>query len=323
MKFFEEVAADVSSSTSTQIICQVPTNAKDGKINVNGALSPENFDVIVSSAITTIQPMQGAVGKEVIITGSGLKGATVKFNTTSAIPTASEDSRLVVRVPAGATTGKISVTTLNGGTIYSEGSFTIILPPTIISFSPPNGPPGTIVTINGTHLHHNPVIQFFSQVTAAIKSISPTQLLVEVPVQASGNEKITIKTDAVNSPIPSNRIFAVIGKPDINSISPLAGTIKEVIKITGANFENVVSVNFDGVSAKIFPNPAPTATQIFVEIPGGLNATTNRTINVNVNTASDVWELIHLNFWVPPPLRNFHPITTRQDGHFLLRHKPG
>ena len=316
VKFFDGVVATTSSSTPTQIICQVPANAKDGKINVNGAFSPESFKVIVSPTIASIHPMQGAVGKDITITGSGLAGVTLKFNNTNATPTTAGNEKLIVKVPAGATTGKISITSTGGEIIYSDDNFSIIFPPENISFSPRSGAPGTIVTIEGTNLHHNPDVQFFSQVTATIKSISATRLLVEVPKLASGNERITIKTDAVNNFVATNEKFAVVGKPDIKSISPLAGTIKEFIKITGSNFENLVSVNFDGISAEI--SPGATKDQVLVQVPTGLNATTNRTINLNVQTSSDVSAAYPFKLLGTPTITKLSPDNNPAGWAFLI-----
>src|SRR5207237_3665820 len=50
-----------------------------------------------------------------------------------------------------ATTGTIRVTT-PGGTATSAGSFTVINPPTITSFTPASGPVGTSVSISGTKI---------------------------------------------------------------------------------------------------------------------------------------------------------------------------
>src|SRR6266508_2043909 len=102
--------------------------------------------------INSFSPTSGPVGTAVQINGSGfVAGATaVQFNGVSASPVTvnSQGTRIDTKVPTGATTGKITVTTTPGGTDTSKASFTVTVPaPTISSFSPTSGRTGTAVTI--------------------------------------------------------------------------------------------------------------------------------------------------------------------------------
>ncbi len=75
--------------------------------------------------ITSFSPTSGAVGASVTINGTNFTGATaVKFNGTSASFTVNTSIMITATVPAGATTGKISVTT-PGGTATSANNFTV------------------------------------------------------------------------------------------------------------------------------------------------------------------------------------------------------
>lgn len=78
--------------------------------------------------IYEFNPASGVVGTTVTINGLGFDpgGANniVKFNGTIAPITSSGNNTLVVTVPAGATTGSISVT-VNGQTAISSSVFTV------------------------------------------------------------------------------------------------------------------------------------------------------------------------------------------------------
>jgi plastocyanin len=75
--------------------------------------------------ISKFSPLSGPTGTRVIITGQNLAGAThVTFNGTSATIRSDSATRIVVKVPAGATTGRIAVTT-TGGTAMSSKVFTV------------------------------------------------------------------------------------------------------------------------------------------------------------------------------------------------------
>jgi hypothetical protein len=79
--------------------------------------------------ITSFAPTAGPVGTTVTITGTNLTGATsVKFNGVSATITSNTATQIVTKVPTGATTGPITVTTA-GGTATSATNFTVTGPP--------------------------------------------------------------------------------------------------------------------------------------------------------------------------------------------------
>ncbi len=75
--------------------------------------------------ITSFTPTSGPVGTKVKITGSNLEGATsVKFNGKAATIKKDSANKLKVVVPAGATTGPITITT-PVGSVTSTGNFTV------------------------------------------------------------------------------------------------------------------------------------------------------------------------------------------------------
>jgi hypothetical protein len=78
--------------------------------------------------ITSFTPSAGPVGTTVTITGTNLTGATsVKFNGVSATITSNTATQIVTKVPTGATTGPITVTT-DSGTATSATNFTVTGP---------------------------------------------------------------------------------------------------------------------------------------------------------------------------------------------------
>ncbi|MDQ6719460.1 MAG: IPT/TIG domain-containing protein [Candidatus Dormibacteraeota bacterium] len=120
----------------TQITTTVPSGATTGTIRVTtpGAFvdSSASFTVNPSPAptITSFNPTSGSVGTSVVITGTGFTGASaVAFNVASATYKLTDDSNISTSVPAGATSGPITVTT-PGGAVTSSASFTVNSPPT-------------------------------------------------------------------------------------------------------------------------------------------------------------------------------------------------
>jgi hypothetical protein len=78
-----------------------------------------------------VTPASSAVGSTVTLNGSGLSGAsTVSFNGQAASFNVLSDTQITAVVPAGATSGAITVTT-PGGTATSPASFTVVVKPAV------------------------------------------------------------------------------------------------------------------------------------------------------------------------------------------------
>ena len=84
------------------------------------------YDTDGNPTIKSFTPAKGRVGKKVTIKGTNLSGATaVTFSGTTAVITTDTATKVTTRVPAGATTGPIKVTTSVGGTVTSSKTFKV------------------------------------------------------------------------------------------------------------------------------------------------------------------------------------------------------
>jgi hypothetical protein len=201
VKFGGVAASSFSVNPSgTQITVTVPSGAVTGKITVTTpggtATSATNFTVTTTApTISSFSPKSGPVGTSVRISGSGFAGATaVRFNGVAAasFTVNAQGTRIDTKVPSGATTGKITVTT-PGGTATSPTNFTVTIPaPTISSFSPTSGRTGTAVTITGTAFTGATAVRF-GGVRASFAVNSATQITATVPVGAVTG-KISVTT---------------------------------------------------------------------------------------------------------------------------------
>ncbi|MFA4964506.1 MAG: IPT/TIG domain-containing protein, partial [Thermoleophilia bacterium] len=127
-------AAAFTVLSSTRISAAVPAGALSGVVCVitpagTGA-SAASFTVLPTPApaVTSVLPASGRVGALVTITGTGFTGATtVAFNGIPATAFAVVSGmQITATVPAGATSGSVSVST-PAGTGTSPGSFTVLV----------------------------------------------------------------------------------------------------------------------------------------------------------------------------------------------------
>src|SRR6266536_2476655 len=137
--------------SSTALIALVFTIASCGGGKDSGG-SPV---IPATPTISTLQPSAGPVGTSVAIGGTNFTGATaLSLNGVAATFTVTSATQITATVPAGATTGKVSVTTPKGSA-SSPSNFTVTVPaqaPTITGFNPSSGPVGMAVTVIGTNL---------------------------------------------------------------------------------------------------------------------------------------------------------------------------
>jgi hypothetical protein len=135
--------------------------------------------------ITSFTPTSGTEGTAVVITGANFISATaVAFNGTSAAFTVASDSEIQTTVPAGATTGPISVTNADG-TGTSVDYFTVSTVPAITSFTPASGPVGTEVTLTGTGFTGATDVAFNGTPAGTFTVDSDTQIRADVPAGAT------------------------------------------------------------------------------------------------------------------------------------------
>jgi sugar lactone lactonase YvrE len=171
--------------------------------------------------ITGFSPTTGTAGTVVTITGTNfstvITGNEVKFNGTAAVVTLAAAASLTVTVPAGASTGKITVQ-VDGQVVTSIEDYVVIPTVTLSSFSPATGSAGTIVTLTGANFSAtaaNNVVKF-NGTTATVSAATATSLTVTVPDGASTG-KITVQVG--NQVASSANDFVVI---------PLEGTVVTV-----------------------------------------------------------------------------------------------
>jgi YD repeat-containing protein len=152
-------------------------------------------------SIISFSPGVGLTGTAVAIFGTGFSATpsqdAVTFNGTAATVSSASPTKLVVTVPAGATSGTIGVTA-PAGSATSSMTFTVAAAstsPTITSFTPMAGVAGTSLTIAGTNFDTLPLNDRTSLNTqlTTVTAATSTSLTTSVPLLA-GSGRITVST---------------------------------------------------------------------------------------------------------------------------------
>ncbi len=210
-------------------------------------------------SIANATPGSGTVGTEVTIYGTGFSNTPgqngVRFNGVATAVISATATQLVVKVPAGATTGTIAVVTPSGSAT-SATSFVVVQgnanAPTITSFSPTIGSIGSTVTISGTNFETVPTNNKVKvNATGAIVNSATASSLVTTVTSGSVSGRISVRTPAGIATSSSD--FFVPPSPltaaDVDTTARMSvGETKSFFGINTA--DKVGLLIFDGVAGR-------------------------------------------------------------------------
>lgn len=257
--------------SATRILASVPAGAQTGPLRVSNAAgtgsSAQIFTVTSGPAISSFSPTGGAAGTSVRINGANLGSASsVRFNSNFASFSIVSPTELSAMVPAGATTGRITVVTPQGSAT-SSANFTVTTAPVIASFQPSTGGPGTSVTIAGSNFSGATAVLFNGVNATAFNIASASQIAATVPGGATSG-RISVITPSGTTTSPSD--FAVAAAPDITDFSPASAPFGATVVITGERLTNATAVRFGSGLASQFS--VDSDLQISAAVPAGATA---------------------------------------------------
>jgi hypothetical protein len=239
--FTGPVTVTATAVTATSLRAVVPAGALTGPVSITNAIgtaaSATSFKVLPKITGFVPPTAVGGSGTVIVVTGTNLRAATgqptVKIGAVVVPPgsiVSSTLTQLELRVPLGAVSGKIGVTTVDGVAL-SATDLVVTQPPRATTFAPAAAPVGTTVMITGTNLTGATDVTFTGPVTVTPTAVTPTSLRAVVPPGAlTGPVSITNGIGTASSAVS----FKVA--PRITSFTPpsaVGGTT--VIEVTGSN----------------------------------------------------------------------------------------
>jgi hypothetical protein len=251
------------------------------------ACSGDEDQTIANPQVKSFTPATGGpVGTYVVISGtffSTTQETVVEFNGVKATPISVSTSTITTTVPAGATSGKITVS-VGGheGATASDFAVTSGTPkPVILGFDPSTGlgADAKVVTITGLNFGTTPVsntVTFLGSpetaaddLTAVVTEASATTLKVKVPPGARTG-KITIAANALAQGEGSSDAEFAVPAPTVTGFTPTYSIVGSTVTITGTNFSSVPEENiveFNGTQAATPINVS--STSLTVVVPAG------------------------------------------------------
>ena len=237
-----------------------------GPINTP-AIGPTATDDIIAFlegiSFSPFAPIFGPAGTSVTITGANFTGATaVSFNGVAATFTENPPGTLTTTVPAGATTGPITVTTPGSGPLKTTTRFTVT--PAVSSFAPANGPVGTGVTITGTNFTGATAVSF-NGVAATFTASNPGTVTTTVPFGATSGPIVVTTLDGTATSAtsftvtPGGPLFGLTPTPSSQTVSAGASANYAINISRATGFSDNLTFTAAGLpaatTATFTPNP--------------------------------------------------------------------
>ena len=242
-------SSSLASWSNTRIRFRVPTNMRSGNLTVRTSKGTSNAILleILSPYLASVSPSRVKVGDRLTLTGANFRssrgGSYVRF-APNVRPSSGDyvtwsDSRIVVRVPAGAQSGDVQVAVIGAG---ASGTKRIVVEsaslPRITSVSPRQVQYNQIVTVTGSNFgssrgSSSVRIGSVAIPSSSLISWSNTRIRFRVPTNMrSGN--VVVRTSAGTS----NAIRLGIISPYLASVSPSSVKPGDRLTLTGANFRS-------------------------------------------------------------------------------------
>lgn len=219
--------------------------------------------------IQQVEPTSGPPGTRVDITGRRFRGdIEVRLGETLLPVERSLPNRITVRIPEGASTGRIKVKTRNGSTSGIEFRVDEPLPgPEITGFEPGKGPPGTQVTIRGRNfdarLTRNVVM--IGENPVVVRYAAPVELQIIVPESArTGRFSVEVASAGVAS---SKEEFEVTEATRVFDFQPRRGGPGTEVTISGSGFSPQAAHNRVYLNNERVKILSAGESKLVVEIP--------------------------------------------------------
>ena len=233
--------------SDTKVTVKVPAGATTGAIGIlnpqHAAFTPTAYTVAVTypqQTISAFAPKSGPVGTVVTVTGTGFTGSNAAWvgSAHNAILTVLSDTKVTVKVPAGATTGAIGILNPQHAA-FTPTAYTVTVPfpqQTISAFTPKSGPVGTVVTVTGTGFTGSNAAWVGSAHNAVLTVLSDTQATVKVPTGATTGAVRILNPQHSADSATAFTVTVAYPQQTISAFTPKSGPVGTVVTVTGTGF---------------------------------------------------------------------------------------
>ncbi len=258
--------------SASQLRLTVPDGASSGPIELAGggrvALSASDLVVLAVPRVTGVTPASIVPPARINVTGTDLDKVTqARLNATVLAIASQSPTALALDVPAGASSGFLTLVATDGVARQSAQQITVAGSIAVASFAPTTVARGLTLTVNGANLDRATAVEFAGGARAPVAArTGSTSITVTVPAAANSG------------------VFAVIGSAGERVDAPASLTVVPRIQVDGSAVYTVAAgapVTLNGlgltevsavtVGASAATIGARSDTQLTFTVPAGVN----------------------------------------------------
>ena len=266
--------APITADTTTSITVTAPSGtAGPANVVVTTAGGPVTdtggYTYQSAPTITSVVPNTGSVagGDSVVVNGTNLLGASVKFGGAAATVVTDTGTAVTVTTPVGTVGPAAVAVTTSSGQVTDTGGFTYLAGPAITSVIPDAGPlgGGNTVVINGSSLATATSVTIGGTPATNVVATS-TSITVTAPSGTAGPADVVAHfPGAVTVTVTGGYTFEAA--PVVTTVTPSSGPLAagNTVAIAGSNLL-AATVTIGGTAATV---TADTSTSITVTAPSG------------------------------------------------------
>jgi hypothetical protein len=278
---FAEQEIPVLERLPERVTVEVPANARSGRFVVahgNDEVESEVFRVTAAMPaprVTLVDPASAAPGSEVVLRGENFgprpSENNVRIGTLPMVVRSAEPTMLRVIVPEGAVSGPITVRT-SGGEAQTP-PVTIAARVVVREFVPAATTPGGQVILRGHGFGTGtpPARVTIGGRTARVVSVSPTEMVIEVPRDALAGGAIVVDVPGAGR-FETGSALRVAPAPFIAAVEPPQGAGNSRVVLRGERFGT------DASAVRVMLGETPAAVlavgprEIVTQVPAGASS---------------------------------------------------
>jgi hypothetical protein len=263
-------ATNVVVVSATQITATTPAGTAgvaNMAVTVNGQTGTlaNGFTYVTSPTVASVSPATGSTtgGTAVTIAGTNFAtGATVTFGSAAATNVVVVSGTSITATTPAGSAGAVTVTVTNPGALSGSlpmGFTYAVVPPTVTSISPNNGPiaGGTAVTITGTNFTSGATATIGGTAATNVVVVSATQITATTPAHATGAATVTVTVNGQSGNLTNGFTYnatVAISFGQVASATPQAPTATVPVTFPAAQTVgnlNIVVVGWNDTTAVV------------------------------------------------------------------------
>ncbi|MFB9571966.1 IPT/TIG domain-containing protein, partial [Streptomyces yanii] len=300
----------VNSATQITAVVPVGTGAVPVTVTTPGGTSNSvTYAYVVAPVLTAVSPVQGRAsgGTTVILTGTGLTGATaVSFGSNPATSfTVNSATQITAVAPAG--TGPVSVSVTTPGGTSNSVVYTYVAAPVLTAIFPVQGRAsgGTTVILTGAGLTGATAVSFGSSAATSYTVNSATQITAVAPA-GTGPVSVSVTTPGGTS---NSVVYTYVATPALTALSPNQGPTDAgaSVTLTGTALTTTNTVSFGATPAAF---TVLSDTTVVAQAPAGPAGP----VPVTVTTVGGTSNSVVYAYVAAPVLTGVSPVQGRASG---------